>query len=389
MSKNINDLENSIGENQDQFAECLDCIEADLLRTILASPRDLAAVVFYNTLHTPAPNAILTEGEDFNTQVPENCAVFMPLKPFSKHFIQYFKNFRGSDDSFDFKKKYGSSTGSCLSEALWLCSRLLMRCNYKLTNSRIVLFTNTELPHLNGTKEQQQAFVRAKDLQDGNITVELVPMVDEFDVEPFYKEFLSTVLGIDEEQFVWHSPIDQRSAMLNRLHRFNYRKSCLRHLHFELAEGVSMSCDVFSLARQARKPNAVKMFRANNELVLSKRVYYIQNQLEEAGDGSELRKVLPSELYKGQQICGKEIIFKPDEIITMKSLQSPGIRLLGFKPLNALPERWMIKSCLFLYPSDKKVAGSTALFRALWQKCLEKQKYALCTLSMRRFTPPK
>lgn len=242
--KYANAPDKNIVENEEQFRLCLECIEADLLKSILIHPRDLVSVVFYNTLHNPPPSTTLTEGEDMSL-VQNNCAIFIPLKPLSKDLIQYFKNFRESDDFFGFVQKYGSSNESTFCDALWLCSRLNIRCNYKLMNSKILLFTNNELPHLNGTQEQQKAFVLAKDLFENDINVELVPMVDEFDVEPFYKEFLSAVLGIEQDQFRCHGPVDQRFQLLNRLYRANYRKSCLRHVNFELADSVAMACDIY------------------------------------------------------------------------------------------------------------------------------------------------
>lgn len=101
------------------------------------------------------------------------------------------------------------------------------------------------------------------------------------------------------------------------------------------------------------------------------------------------RKLLPGEFYKSLSVCGKEIIFSVEELTTIKALISPGIRLIGFKPLSALPQRWFIKPIAFLYPNDKRIKGSTTLFRALWEKCLERQKYALCALTFRRKTAPR
>lgn len=134
-------------------------------------------------------------------------------------------------------------------------------------------------------------------------------------------------------------------------------------MNFELAEGLSLSCDIYSSTRNAKKPASVKMFRENKEVVVAKRSYYVdecntEDQLEVVP-----RKVLTSELYKSQVICGKEILFKPEETIAMKTIQYPGIQLLGFKPLEYIKPRWMIKHRLFMYPNEKRIKGSTTLFR--------------------------
>lgn len=387
-----------IVHDDEQFQLCLDCIEADLLKTILVNPKKLVSVVFYNTLHSPKPNAKFIDDDCVNTLVPKNCALFIPLKPVSKDLIQYFKNFKESENLFDFDNKFGSSVYSCFSEALWLCSRLVMQSNYKLGSSNIFLFTNNELPHPDESEEQRLAIERAKDLVENNITMELVPMVDTIDLEPFYKEFLSKILDVEEDEFKCYGPQEQRYRLLNRDQRENYKTSCLRHLNFELADGVTMACDIFSLSRTAKKPNSVKMFRSNKEVVVGRRYHYVEEknynvEEEDLNNGIEIvqRKVLPGELYKSQVICGEEIIFSPDEIIRMKSIQSPSLRLVGFKSMDkdSSMHPLMVKHCLFLYPNEKKTTGSTVLFRTLWQKCMDKQKYALCTLTMRRATLPK
>lgn len=400
-AKYLNNPEKSITENEEHFRMCLELIEADLLKGILQNSRDLVSVVFYNTEHSPPPPQILVEkkDDDISTTVSrDNCAIFIPLSPLTKDLIQYFKNFRASEDFFDFKSKYGSSTKSHLKDAMWLCSRLIMRCNYKLFQSKVLLFTNNELPYMPQSAEEVQALVQAKDMLEHEITVDVVPIVDDFDYEQFYKEFICTINDIDMDEFRPSDPEEQKRSLLSRLYCANNRKSCLRHLNFELSDNIAMSCNIYSFTRTVRKPNAIKMFREDNtKVVVGKRVWYVEDQheamqIDEQNPNDEIavpKPILPSEQFKSQNICGREIIFKPGELARMKSIQDAGLRLIGFKPIAQLKPRWMIKRCLFLYPNEKKVNGSTTLFRALWQKCLEKEKYALCTLTMRRGLSPK
>lgn len=377
----------SIVQDEERFRLCLDCIEEDLLKNILVNPKLLVSVVFYNTVHSPAPSQQFNDNDGTTTVVPSNCALFIPLKPISRDLIQYFKNFKQSEDLFDFQATYGSFDGSSFSEALWLCSRLIMQSSYKVMSSEIVLATNNELPHPATSQECIKALERAKDLRGNSIGVYMLPMADEFDYEPFYKNFLCEAYGAEEDEFQYRTPNDQRQHLLLRRQRGSHSTSCLRHLNFELADGLAMACDLHSLSRTAKKPATVKMFRSNNEIVIGKRYYYVVEQSPD--DDSFERKVLPGEMFRSQTVCAKEIQFAPDEFSKMKSIQSPGLRLIGFKPMEELKPRWMIKHCLFLYPNEPKMAGSTVLFRSLWEKCMEKQKYALCTLTIRHTTLPK
>lgn len=321
--------------------------------------------------------------------VPENTAIFMPLRPLDKEPIQYFKHFKDSIDFFDFENRYGQSKASKFSEALWLCSRHFMHCSYKLMNSTIYIFTNNEEPHSSVSSELQQTFLRAKDLHDNDVSVVLVPLIDEFDVDKFYKEFLCTVEDIDPEGFRYVPPAEQRDYLINRVYQRDYRKNCLRHIKFTLNDGLDIGCGVYGFTKSAKIPNAVKMFRDTNETVISKRNYVAEEYNEENETFEFTRKMLPGETFKCQEIGGKEIIFSSEELTKIQSLNVPGLTLLGFKPLEILPLRYLSKKVAFLYPDENTIKGSAKLFRALWEKCHEKNKFALCVLTYRRKVPPR
>lgn len=315
----------------------------------------------------------------------------MPMNPLSKSHIQYFKSFKNSNDYFDFKNKYGSApaTTSSFSEALWLCSRMFMSCGYKLNFSNIVLFTDNALPHGPTEPEFQQSFVRANDLQKTNVNVLLVPLVDDFDMEPFFKEFICTVTDVDSDAFRHESPKEQRATMKNRVYQKFYRTMCQRYLSVSLADGLEFACGIYTFTRNTKIPSSVKILAETNDVVVDKRSYMGEVYNEETNDMEFTQKLLPGELFKCNDIGGKEVIFSAEEVTSMRALVPPGMRVLGFKPLSVLPERCFIKKLAFLYPAEDRIKGSAKLFRALWEKCLEKEKYILCVLTYRRKVPPR
>ncbi len=52
----------------------------------------------------------------------------------------------------------------------------------------------------------------------------------------------------------------------------------------------------------------------------------------------------------------KRITFEQDEVKTIKRFSSPGINLLGFKPVSSLKPYYYVKPGHFLFP-DEKVPG--------------------------------
>lgn len=365
-----------------------------MLKNILAKSTDLAAIVFYNTEKSPPPKEVHNNTHLF----PANCAIFSPLIPLRVESIAYFKSFLNSDDFFDFPNTFGTSTDSHFADALWLCSRMLIQCPHKLASSQMVIFTNNEQPHSPGSAQLQRAFQRAKDMLEIGIDVSIVPMVDTFNYDLFFKEFLCVADGTDTDTFRYIPPAKQRQNLLDRLMWKNHRRTCLRHMTFHIGNDLEIGCDIHSFIQKRLKPASIQIHRETNEIALSKRSYCLATKNPNANDAGsvcdeddndseghsqlEHRRLYSGECDFYQEFGGKRITFTSEELAQIKTLFEPGIRLLGFKPLENLPKRFFVRNCQFLYPSESSIQGSTKLFRALWEKCIERQKYALCTLTL-------
>ncbi|XP_053657826.1 X-ray repair cross-complementing protein 6 [Anopheles marshallii] len=374
------------GDSETRFIEVLHIIEATMRNKVVANETDLVGVVFYNTKNNPAP-----ESEDEvqpGLVAPRQCAIYIPLGSTSAEMIRKVRGMRESSDLCGFDTKYGHSEGTSLSNVLWLCSRIFSHCGYKLCQSTIILFTSNDTPHDSSSNEYQQALVKARDLQQKDIFVDLVPMSSKFNCDKFYKEFLCTVLAEDMNDF--EPPVYEASKarLLHRLFVKSYKKRSMAHLKWHLSDDVALGVNVYTLRRSPRYPKKVRLLRSTNEVIVSKRVH-MTSTISEDGEQETTKIILPGEQRKSITIGGEKVSFKPDEVTHMKQLLPPGIRLLGFKPASAIDPTNQIRSSLFLYPNEGYINGSTTLFRALYEKCLEKNQVAFCMLTMRRKQPSK
>lgn len=293
---------------------------------------------------------------------------------------------KASSDFHDFTNRYGSSNANSSSfcEALWLCSRMLVNADYKLQTSTIVLFTNNEQPHPEGSAELHKTFIRAKDLNVMNVDVMLVPMVDTFDDTKFFRELICTVSDLDQEEYRRVDPIEQRINLCRRIFRRDMKRSCLRYFNWILGDGLEIGCGLHSFSKTAMKPKSLHMLAATNEIVESKRVYKTIDEETETE-----RRLLPGELRKYQQLGGRKVTLTPEELATAKTIMTPGMKLLGFKPMEQFLSRWFVKQSRFLYPNEDKVKGSTKLFRAIWERCQVKQCFAVCVFVQIRKVEPR
>lgn len=100
------------------------------------------------------------------------------------------------------------------------------------------------------------------------------------------------------------------------------------------------------------------------------------------------RTVEKTEIRKAYKFGGDQISFIPEEQQTLRDFGEPIIRIIGFKPLTALPFWANVKHPTFIYPSEEDYVGSTRVFSALHQKLLRDKKVGLVWFIPRRNAAP-
>ncbi|XP_059607808.1 ATP-dependent DNA helicase 2 subunit 1 [Phlebotomus argentipes] len=358
----------------------LRAIEASMKNLVVGNQRDLVGIVFYNTQHSPKPR--FEEGAA-EIVVPQHTCILLPMDVPSVESISYVTSFHSSDDSFDFHNRYGCDGAASFADVIWLCTKMFQKCGYKLQSSVIVLFTDNHLPHAANIHEHQQAFVKAKDLNQLNVEFTLIPMREDFDGDLFYKEFICTVMDMEMENFELDVAVKDVETISSRIYRRNYRKRCNNYLKFSLGEGLELSVGLYSSVRHVKYPKSFMVDRNTNEVITRKRVQEVYDDVEQT-----MVALMPHQQKKFQEIGGRRIIFTTQELATMKTFLPAGLRLLGFKPRSAINVSYYIRHGSFIYPDETSISGSTKLFRALWQRCLDRNVVAICVLTLRYKSPP-
>lgn len=100
------------------------------------------------------------------------------------------------------------------------------------------------------------------------------------------------------------------------------------------------------------------------------------------------RTIEKAEIRKAYKFGGEQVTFTTEEQQALRSFGDPVIRIIGFKPLSALPFWANIKHPSFIYPSETDYVGSTRVFSALYQKLLRDQKMAVVWFIPRRNATP-
>ena len=89
------------------------------------------------------------------------------------------------------------------------------------------------------------------------------------------------------------------------------------------------------------------------------------------------------------KFSGRNLYFTNEEVDSMRRFGSTGLKIIAFKPLDCLKQKYHTRASQFLYADDITMKGSTKLFVALYKKCVEKQVCALCQYIPRENIVPK
>jgi ATP-dependent DNA helicase 2 subunit 1 len=253
----------------------------------------------------------------------------------------------------------------------------------------LLIFTDKNSPHEPGTYEFQQCFVRAKDLNQADIMCVLVPMIEAFDVDVFYKEFLCTALDCDVEDLEQANPTRDIETLTKRIFRQDYRKRVNHHLRWQLGGNLALGVGVYSLTRKKFYMKKVRLQRDTNEVIVAKRSTLVTTLDEHNQEEVETRRLQPGEVKKQIFIGDEFVTLSAEEYQNMRQMTQPGCRLLGFKPMSTVNPNLHAQGPLFLFADETLIKGSNKLFASLWKRCLAKERVAICLLTLRRSTWPK
>ncbi|CAF0845279.1 unnamed protein product [Brachionus calyciflorus] len=355
-------------EERTLFEKCMKAVQNMYQHKIYGSDKDLLGIVFFGTKEN-------NTGEDF-----PHIYSLQSLDQPSAERIKEIERFSSNFDFKYFRSEYGNSNEFSLDKVFWWCSNMFSSVTQKLDTRRIVLFTRKDQPHSENKTLEKLAKNKAKDLYDIGIVLEVVPVVlmgEEFD----YSKFYADALMLSEEDIkMLPDPSENFEELEKTVRSKDHKRRPYTHLKLNLSDDLAISCSVFNLVRECPKPSKIKLDKKTN--VETKTVTRRYNP-----DTGEI--LFASDTKLALDIFDRRVTFEEDEIKSIKRFGNPGLKVLGFKDLKAIKPYMYIKPGHFLYPDEKSVQGSTTLFRALLEKCLEKEKFILCEIITRVNTPPR
>ncbi|KAF9171993.1 X-ray repair cross-complementing protein 6 [Mortierella sp. AD010] len=349
------------------FYTAIKCAMTVQLNKIISSESDLVGVVLYGTEKSKNANNF------------ENIYVLQDLEAPDVSKIQQLESIDEKKISFD--EEFGSSNGKyTLGEIFWTATNLFGSSAQRVGSKRLFLFTNEDDPHSGDISLRSASKVRAKDLQDFGIKIELfdIDKKDEpFSRKTFYKDILIDGGDDDDGEEPEENSSSKLSELLQRVQRKEVKKRSLFNIPFKLAPGLEIGVKGFNLVMSQKKG-------------VHRNVYTLGESVREVQTVSTwicadtTQYLTPADLKYFWEFGGAKVVFTKEEYAAMKTFGPPGLALIGFKPKGVIQMNHNVIHAIFLYPDEKSYEGSTRAFSSLLKVMDEEEKVAICSFTQRK-----
>ncbi|KAF7511278.1 ATP-dependent DNA helicase II subunit 1 [Endocarpon pusillum] len=375
----------------------LKCAYHLMQQRIISDPKAMMGILLYGT------EASKFYGEDETTRGGlsyPHCYLLTDLDVPEAEDVKTLKRLV-EDESAESDILKPSKEPVSMANVLFCANQIFTTRAANFSSRRLFIVTNNDNPHSTDKALRSSAAVRAKDLYDLGVVIELFAISSAshtFDTSVFYDDIIYRSSPVDPDAPAYNpstlSVPDQELktgyvdgiTLLNSLLSSISSKSTPRRTLFssvplELAPGFRISVKGYLLYKRQEPARSCYVYLGTD------RPQIARGSTTQMADDTA-RTVEKFEIRKAYTFGGEQISFSPDEIKTLRNFGEPVIRIIGFKPVEMLPSWANIKQSTFLYPSDDDYVGSTRVFSALYSKLLKSKLMGLVWFIARRNAAP-
>lgn len=377
----------------------LKCAYALMQQRIISNPNDMMGILLFGTEKSKFQDGI-DEGGNTGKQYP-HCYLLTDLDVPAASDVKLVRDIV-QDEEESAEILQASSEEVSMANVLFCANQIFTTKAPNFTSRRLFLVTDNDYPHATSRDSRNSAAVRAKDLYDLGVTIELFPISHPdrgyvFDRSKFYNDIVYSLVPSDPDApapvtadiKTANSTANDGISLLQSLlssvaSRSAPRRALFSSVPFEIGPGLKISVKGFIiLKKQAPKRTAFVYVPPDSE----KAQIAVGSSTMSAGDtGRTVEKV---EVRRAYKFGGESITFSDEELDRITYFGDPVIRIIGFKRLSSLPIWANLKQSTFIYPSEESFIGSTRIFSALHQKLLKDQRIGIAWYIPRRNAGPR
>ncbi|KAK4546595.1 hypothetical protein LTR36_001812 [Oleoguttula mirabilis] len=376
----------------------LKCAYALMQQRIISNPSDMMGILLFGTEKSKFQDGDVETGRG-GLQYP-HCYLLTDLDVPAAADV---KQLRGlvEDEEEAADLLVASKEEVSMANVLFCANQIFTTMAPNFSSRRLFLVTDNDYPHASSRDARNSAAVRAKDLYDLGVTIELFPISHPdrgytFDRSKFYNDIVYSATPSDPDAPMPLSAdikpasstakdgISLLQSLLSSVaSRSAPQRALIRNLPFEVGPGLKISVKCFILIKRQEPKRTSYIYLPPDS---DKPQIAVGSSTLVADDTA--RSVEKAEVRKAYKFGGETISFTVEELAKIKHFGDPVLRIIGFKPMSMLPIWANLKPLTLCYPSEEEFIGSTRVFSALHQKLLRDQKMALAWYIPRRNASP-
>ncbi|KAL2000153.1 hypothetical protein VTN02DRAFT_3479 [Thermoascus thermophilus] len=369
----------------------LKCAYHMMQQRIISNPSDMIGVLLYGT----EASKFYDEQENSRGELSyPHCYLFTDLDVPAADDVKELRSL-AEDEEKAREILVPSKERVSMANVLFCANQIFTSKASNFLSRRLFLVTDNDDPHGDDKTLRSAATVRAKDLYDLGVIIELFPISKpdhEFDRSKFYDDIIYKASPTDPEAPVFVQAdrvssvggdgITLLNSLLSSINSKSVpRRALFSNIPLEIGPGFRISVTGYLIFKRQEPARSCYVWLGGEKPQIAKGV-----PTQIADDTA--RTVEKGEVRKAYRFGGEPISFTPEEQAAMRNFGDPVIRIIGFKPLASLPFWATTKHPTFIYPSEEDYVGSTRVFSALYQKLLKDNKMGLVWFIPRRNAAP-
>jgi ATP-dependent DNA helicase 2 subunit 1 len=385
-------------DNNSPLLAALKCAYHLMQQRIISNPKDLMGILLYGT------EASKFYGEDKNSRGGwsfPHCYLLTDLDIPEADDVKELKQLTESESPEDEDIFKPAKEPVSMHSVLFCANQIFQQKAANFTSRRLFIVTDNDDPHSKNEKSRSQATVRAKDLYDLGVVIELFPIstIDhKFDTKIFYDDIVyksspsdpeaiaynpASIVDVDGSKLVSGSAdgITLLQSLLTTIaSKVTPKRALFSSVSLELNPNLKISVKGYLLYKHQRPARSSYIYLG------SERPQIVKGHTQQFDDGGKgVQKV---EIRRAYTFGGEKITFSDEEAKELRNFGDPVIRIIGFKPVAKLPFWANIKNSTFLYPSEEDYVGSTRVYSALHRKLKKDKLFGLTWFVPRKNATP-
>ncbi|OKL57425.1 ATP-dependent DNA helicase II subunit 1 [Talaromyces atroroseus] len=383
--------ESGKGEPQSPAKAAIKCAYHLMQQRIISNPKDMMGVLFFGT------EASKFYDEDENSRGGlsyPHCYLFTDLDVPDANDVKSLRALAEDDDAAD-QVLVPSKERVSMSNVLFCANQIFTSKASNFLSRRLFIVTDRDNPHADDRTMRSAATVRAKDLYDLGVVIELFPISKpdhEFDRSKFYDDIIYKTAPGDPDASAFTAAgtqvpnaggdgISLLDSLLSSINSRLVPRRALFKVPLEFSPDFKISVTGYLIFKRQEPSRSCYVWLGGEKPELAK------GTTTQIADDTA-RTIEKSEIRKAYKFGGEQVSFTPEEQAKLRNFGDPVIRIIGFKPISSLPIWASTKHPTFIYPSDEDYVGSTRVFSALHQKLVHDQKIGIVWFIPRRNATP-